>query len=113
LQKNEKTWTTIGAPHKLYSSTLTNFKSNASRAGWIVEGRERDATYQGRPTQRRKAGQHTSDEDNNDVGTAVDVDTAMVTTPQQPKNKNKKRERGDNTPPPSKHALSQNLQYAI
>ncbi|KAH7406582.1 hypothetical protein DE146DRAFT_607246, partial [Phaeosphaeria sp. MPI-PUGE-AT-0046c] len=39
-RKHEKVWTVIGAPHKLYNSTLVNTQSNASRNKWVKAGRE-------------------------------------------------------------------------
>ncbi|OAK94180.1 hypothetical protein IQ06DRAFT_234606, partial [Phaeosphaeriaceae sp. SRC1lsM3a] len=39
-RKHEKVWTTIGAPHKLYNSTLVNTQSNAYRNRWVKAGRE-------------------------------------------------------------------------
>jgi hypothetical protein len=38
-QKHEKVWTTIGAPHKLYNSTIVNTQSNAFRNKWVKAGR--------------------------------------------------------------------------
>jgi hypothetical protein len=38
-QKHEKVWTTIGAPHKLYNSTVVNTQSNAFRNKWVKAGR--------------------------------------------------------------------------
>jgi hypothetical protein len=42
IQKHEKVWTTIGAPHKLYNSAHVNYVSNAQRNRWVREGREAD-----------------------------------------------------------------------
>jgi hypothetical protein len=39
FQKHEKVWTTIGAPHKLYNSTIVNTQSNAFRNKWVKAGR--------------------------------------------------------------------------
>lgn len=50
--KHEKTWTTIGAPHKLYNSTLVNFVSNGQRNNWVKAGREADEEHQNRPGKR-------------------------------------------------------------
>lgn len=54
-QKYEKTWTTIGAPHKLYSSTLVNFVSNGQRNTWVKAGREADTEHKSRPIKRQRA----------------------------------------------------------
>ncbi|KAF1916598.1 hypothetical protein BDU57DRAFT_430227, partial [Ampelomyces quisqualis] len=39
-RKHEKVWTIIGAPHKLYNSTIVNNQSNAFRNKWVKAGRE-------------------------------------------------------------------------
>ncbi|CAO2649951.1 Nn.00g012430.m01.CDS01 [Neocucurbitaria sp. VM-36] len=55
LMKHEKTWTTIGAPHKLYHSTLVNSVSNANRNTWVKVGREADEAHTSRPRKRQRA----------------------------------------------------------
>ncbi|KAF1837131.1 hypothetical protein BDW02DRAFT_645619 [Decorospora gaudefroyi] len=54
IMKNEKVWATIGAPHKLYCSTITNSVSNAHRGVWVKHGREADTNHQGRTAKRQK-----------------------------------------------------------
>ncbi|KAJ4364173.1 hypothetical protein N0V83_009629 [Neocucurbitaria cava] len=53
LKKHEKLWTAIGAPHKLYNSTLVNFASNANRNNWVKAGREADEAHTNRPKRQR------------------------------------------------------------
>ncbi|KAF1846364.1 uncharacterized protein K460DRAFT_282684 [Cucurbitaria berberidis CBS 394.84] len=55
LMKHEKIWTTIGAPHKLYNSTLVNTISNGQRNNWVKVGREADEQHQKRPNKRQRA----------------------------------------------------------
>ncbi len=43
--KNEKIFTIIGAPHKLFTSSIVNNESNANRNRWIKEGRALDANH--------------------------------------------------------------------
>ncbi|EFQ94699.1 hypothetical protein CFE70_004548 [Pyrenophora teres f. teres 0-1] len=57
LMKNEKIWTIIGAPHKLYSSTLTNSVSNKHRGVWVIHGRNADPDHQ--PRTKRQRTHHT------------------------------------------------------
>jgi hypothetical protein len=56
-------WTTIGAPHKLYNSTMVNAASNANRNKWVKAGREaekgphttsRTPNPDGPPTKRQR-----------------------------------------------------------
>jgi hypothetical protein len=56
-------WTTIGAPHKLYNSTMVNAASNANRNKWVKAGREAEKGPQttsrtpnpdGPPTKRQR-----------------------------------------------------------
>ncbi|KAG9194416.1 hypothetical protein G6011_04451 [Alternaria panax] len=54
LMKHEKNWVTIGAPHKLYSSTLVNTISNAHRGKWIKDGRGADKNHQDRPAKGKR-----------------------------------------------------------
>jgi hypothetical protein len=59
LQKNEKTWTIIGAPHKLYNSTIVNTQSNAFRNKWVKAGREAEKATTDpdvKPAPKRKRG---------------------------------------------------------
>jgi hypothetical protein len=72
--------------------------------GWIVDGRERDATHQGRRSKRQKSDQGASDEHANNMNIAIHMSTgAIVVGPQQPKSKKRKR---NETSAPGKHALS-------
>jgi hypothetical protein len=62
LQKNEKTWTIIGAPHKLYNSTIVNTQSNAFRNKWVKAGREAEKATTDpdvKPAPKRKRGNKT------------------------------------------------------
>jgi hypothetical protein len=56
FQKHEKTWTIVGAPHKLYNSTLVNTQSNAFRNKWVKAGRqaEKGAADPNQPVPKRK-----------------------------------------------------------
>ncbi|KAF1938754.1 hypothetical protein EJ02DRAFT_514293 [Clathrospora elynae] len=54
LMKHEKNWTILGAPHKLYNSTLVNAVSNANRNVWVKNGRKADAGHQDRVNKRLK-----------------------------------------------------------
>jgi hypothetical protein len=62
-KKHEKIWTIIGAPHKLYNSTLVNTASNVNRNKWVKAGREaekgtilpRIPNLDGLATQRRRS----------------------------------------------------------
>lgn len=45
LLKDEKLVTTIAAPFKLFTSSLSNNKSNKKRNGWVVAGRAADSTH--------------------------------------------------------------------
>jgi hypothetical protein len=54
MQKNEKVWTIIGAPHRMYHSTLANAVTNAHRGVWVKTGRQADAEYQARASKRQK-----------------------------------------------------------
>jgi hypothetical protein len=54
LMKHEKNWTTIGAPQRLYSSTLVNCISNAHRGRWIKDGRSHDQAHQDREIRGRR-----------------------------------------------------------
>ncbi|KAI2480550.1 hypothetical protein Ptr902_07575 [Pyrenophora tritici-repentis] len=54
LMKNEKIWTIIGSPHKLYNSTIINSVSNKHRGAWVIHGRNADPDHQARPIKRQK-----------------------------------------------------------
>jgi hypothetical protein len=78
-QKNEKTWTIVGAPHRLYNSTLVNTVSNAHRGVWVKNGREADADHQQRQVKRLKTNSgapNTATTTNMDMATAVMSSTA-------------------------------------
>ncbi|RYN73968.1 hypothetical protein AA0119_g6374 [Alternaria tenuissima] len=70
LMKHEKNWITIGAPHKLYSSTLVNTISNAHRGKWIKDGRGADRNHQDRPFK----GKRTKDQVTFSEGEVVGMD---------------------------------------
>ncbi|KAI4646984.1 hypothetical protein J4E93_005208 [Alternaria ventricosa] len=93
LMKNEKTWTTIGAPHKLYSSTIVNCVSNAHRGQWIKNGRDNDQNHQNRAIRgRRTAAQMIAfgdDDDTEDPGATPG--SQMMLQPRQPAQKRQKR----------------------
>ncbi|KAI4617032.1 uncharacterized protein J4E87_008544 [Alternaria ethzedia] len=93
LMKNEKTWTTIGAPHKLYSSTIVNCVSNAHRGQWIKVGRDNDQHHQNRPIRgRRTAAEMIASGDNDDTDdSGVTPGSQMMLQPRQPAQKRQKR----------------------
>ncbi|KAL1798472.1 hypothetical protein ACET3X_002509 [Alternaria dauci] len=68
LMKYEKSWITIGAPHKLYSSTLVNTISNAHRGKWIKDGRGADKNHQDRPIKGRRTRDQLAVSDGDDIG---------------------------------------------
>ncbi|KAJ6199461.1 hypothetical protein J3E72DRAFT_372474 [Bipolaris maydis] len=72
LMKNEKVWNIIGAPHKMYQSTLTNTIANANRGAWVKSGRQADTEHQARVSKRRKT-VHSSDNQNDGIGNASDT----------------------------------------
>ena len=93
LMKNEKTWTTIGAPHKLYSSTIVNCVSNAHRGQWIKVGRDNDQHHQNRPIRgRRTAAEMIASGDNDDTDDpGATPGSQMMVQPRQPTQKRQKR----------------------
>ncbi|KAI4934876.1 hypothetical protein J4E85_002738 [Alternaria conjuncta] len=93
LMKNEKTWTTIGAPHKLYSSTIVNCVSNAHRGQWIKVGRDNDQHHQNRPIRGRRTAAEmiaSGDHDNTD-GPGATPGSQMMLQPRQSAQKRQKR----------------------
>jgi len=93
LMKNEKTWTTIGAPHKLYSSTIVNCVSNAHRGQWIKVGRDNDQHHQNRPIRgRRTAAEMIASGDNDDTDDpGATPGSQMMLQPRQSAQKRQKR----------------------
>jgi len=93
LMKNEKTWTTIGAPHKLYGSTIVNCVSNAHRGQWIKVGRSNDQNHQNRPIRgRRTAAEMIASGDDDDTdGPGATPGSQMMLQPRQPAQKRQKR----------------------
>ncbi|EUC31673.1 hypothetical protein COCCADRAFT_38248 [Bipolaris zeicola 26-R-13] len=72
LMKNEKAWNIIGAPHKMYQSTLTNTVANANRGAWVKSGRQADTEHQARVSKRRKT-INSSDDQKDGIGNASDT----------------------------------------
>jgi len=72
-QKYEKIWTVVGAPHKLYTSTITNAVSNKHRGLWVIHGRNADPNHQARTAKRQKTYHNAFSNTDANVGTE-DVD---------------------------------------
>ncbi|KNG46722.1 hypothetical protein TW65_06565 [Stemphylium lycopersici] len=75
LMKNEKIWTIIGAPHKLYNNTLVNSVSNAHRGVWVKTGRKADAEHQARTNNKRQKVNHIPNNQDADTGKATKTAT--------------------------------------
>lgn len=104
LMKKEKTWTTIGAPHKLYGSTIVNCVSNAHRGQWIKAGRGNDQNHQNRPVRGRRTAAEmiaSGDDDATDDPGATPGSQVMV-QPREPAQKRQKRS-----------TLGQNVKHAV
>lgn len=72
-QKNEKTWTILGAPHKLYHSTLTNAVANAHRGVWVKSGREADTEHRARANSKRQKLSHAVGHENDGAKDAMNT----------------------------------------
>ncbi|KAH7347090.1 hypothetical protein BKA66DRAFT_432877 [Pyrenochaeta sp. MPI-SDFR-AT-0127] len=60
--KHEKVWTILGAPHKLFNSTMINNESNANRNRWVKDGRAMDTVHLQTARKRKYTSNDTSED---------------------------------------------------